>query len=55
MTTPNIAILDFFEHAIEDITLDDTKKGIYDMLIALNKRIVDEFIFIQDQRNLSYE
>ena len=55
MTTPNIAILDFYEHAIEDIILEDTKKGIYDMLVKLNKRISSEFTFIRDPKNLSYE
>lgn len=55
LTTPNIAILDFFEHAVSNIQIEDSKKGVYDILVGLNKRINTEFTFIRDSKNQNYE
>ena len=55
LTAENIAILDLFEHAIADIQLEGTKEAIYNMLVALNKRIANEFIFVREPKNLTYE
>ncbi len=53
LTTPTISIADFTEHAIQDLTLEDTKKWVYDLLVWLNKRMLNEFI--REPKMLSYK